>query len=85
MRTPSRPPPPVPLSEALWQAPQRILLGEPGPGKTTTFRFIVLCFATGMAGEGLNLAERRVPLRPLRPRREARQDNKTGPPGRVAP
>jgi hypothetical protein len=54
--------PPVPLGEALRAAPRMALLGKAGAGKTTSLRFIALCFAEGSAQENLGLAETRLPV-----------------------
>lgn len=39
------PSPPISLKEALQEAEQMVLLGEPGAGKSTTLQYIGLCLA----------------------------------------
>lgn len=56
--------PVISLDAALNKAPQMVLLGEPGAGKSTTLQFIGLCLAEpGWAAEKLGLMEQRLPVR----------------------
>ncbi len=61
-----KPPQPVPVGQALQEAPFLVILGEPGAGKTTTLQFIGLCFARrdeGWPQERLGFDEDRIPVR----------------------
>lgn len=55
--------PPLPLANILAENKHLVLLGEPGAGKSTSLRFIGLCFAHGgWAKEKLEIDELRVPV-----------------------
>ncbi|MGD0613649.1 MAG: HEAT repeat domain-containing protein [Anaerolineales bacterium] len=55
---------PVALSQALRDAHNLVLLGEPGSGKSTVLQFIGLCFVhTGWSRSRLLLQEERIPVK----------------------